>query len=179
MSLLPPPIHRSFLVLEVARNTSSRWQERRLGGGKRNVWEVARPTSWRWKEKRLGGGKTDVLWPSLAGARIALSNIIMELSVTVLAMKLQTIHMREKEITPSLNKIHINMRIMFMNSLLQDMMPSIIMIDHLHIDELISMRAPTKTLLEGEATLGKFIRKIHGNQSNRLLVVLSVCPRRH
>ena len=69
------------------------------------------------------------------------------------------------------------MRIMLMNSLLQDMMPSIIMTYRLHIDGLISMRAPTKTLLEGEATLGKFIRNIHGNQSNRLLVVLSVCHR--
>jgi len=101
----------------------------------------------------------------------------MELSVTALAMKLQTIRMREKEITLSLNIIHINMRIMLMNSLLQDMMPSIIMTYRLHIDELISMRAPTKTLLEGEATLGKFIRNIHGHQSNRLLVVLSVCHR--
>jgi hypothetical protein len=82
--------------------------------------------------------------------------------VSTLAMKLKTIRMREKEITLSLNRIHINMRIMSMNSLLQDMMPSIIMIDRLHLDELISMRAPTKTLLEGDATIGKFIRNIHG-----------------
>jgi hypothetical protein len=86
----------------------------------------------------------------------------MELNVSTLAMKLKTIRMREKEITLSLNRIHINMRIMSMNSLLQDMMPSIIMIDRLHLDELISMRAPTKTLLEGDATIGKFIRNIHG-----------------
>jgi hypothetical protein len=43
--------------LEVARETSWRWQERRLGGGKRDVLEVARETSWRWQERRLGGGK--------------------------------------------------------------------------------------------------------------------------
>jgi hypothetical protein len=69
-------------VLEVARVTSWRWQERRLGGGKsdvkryqlrrgcygsdtlgggkRDVLEVARETSWRWQERHLGGGKRDV-----------------------------------------------------------------------------------------------------------------------
>jgi hypothetical protein len=98
---------------------------------------------------------------SLVGSRIALPNAIMELNVSTLAMKLKTIRMREKEITLSLNRIHINMRIMSMNSLLQDMMPSIIMIDRLHLEELISMRAPIKTLLEGDTTIGKFIRNIH------------------
>jgi hypothetical protein len=58
--------------LEVARETSWTWQERRLGGGdvlKRDVLKVARATyleveretSWRWQERCLGGGKRDVL----------------------------------------------------------------------------------------------------------------------
>jgi hypothetical protein len=84
----------------------------------------------------------------------------MELNVSVLAMKLQTVRMREKEITLSLNRVHINLIIMSMNAPLQDMMPSIIMIDRLRLEELISMRAPIKILLEGDVTLGKFIRNI-------------------
>jgi hypothetical protein len=46
------PRRRKTDVLEVARETSWRWKERRLGGGKRDVLEVARETSWRWKERR-------------------------------------------------------------------------------------------------------------------------------
>jgi len=38
-------------LLEVERETSWRWQERRLGGGKRDVLEVTRETSWTWKER--------------------------------------------------------------------------------------------------------------------------------
>jgi hypothetical protein len=67
----------------VARATSLRWQERHIGGGKRDVLEVARETlrginsdvvsmgatlleveretSWRWQERCLVGGKRDVL----------------------------------------------------------------------------------------------------------------------
>jgi hypothetical protein len=67
----------------MARETSWRWQERRLGGGKSDILEVARATlrgissdvvamgatllevaratSWRWQERRLGGGKRDIL----------------------------------------------------------------------------------------------------------------------
>jgi hypothetical protein len=84
----------------------------------------------------------------------------MELNVSAMAMKLLTIHMREKEITLSLNKVRINMRIMSMNALLQYMMLSIIMASRLHLEEFISMRAPIKIFLEGDENLGKFINNI-------------------
>ena len=80
--------------------------------------------------------------------------------MSTLVMKLQTIHMREKEITLSLNKVRINMRIMSMNALLQYMMLSIIMASRLHLEEFISMRAPIKIFLEGDENLGKFINNI-------------------
>jgi hypothetical protein len=38
--------------------TSWRWQERRLGGGKRDILEVARETSWTWQELRGKGTLT-------------------------------------------------------------------------------------------------------------------------
>jgi hypothetical protein len=65
-----------------------------------------------------------------------------------------------KEITLSLNMVPINMRIMSMNSPLRYMMPSIIMTDSLHLEELISMRAPINICLEGDTTIDKFIRNI-------------------
>jgi hypothetical protein len=50
LTIQTPYIHRNTDVLEVARATSWRWQERHVGGGKRDILEVERETSWRWKE---------------------------------------------------------------------------------------------------------------------------------
>jgi hypothetical protein len=54
-------------LLDVARATLWRWQERRPGGGKSDILEVPTPTwllwerqSWRWKERRFKSGKSDV-----------------------------------------------------------------------------------------------------------------------
>jgi len=107
---------------------------------------------------------------------LTVPNAIMELNVFVSAMKLQNIRTREKEITLSLNKIRINMKIMSMNALLQDMMQSIIISDLFHIEQLVSMRAPIKILLEGDATRSKFIRNIHEpmifNSSSHIILSL-------
>jgi hypothetical protein len=107
---------------------------------------------------------------------LTVPNAIMELNVSVSAMKLQNIRTREKEITLSLNKIRINMKIMSMNALLQDMMQSIIISDLFHIEQLVSMRAPIKILLEGDATRSKFIRNIHEpmifNSSSHIILAL-------
>jgi hypothetical protein len=107
---------------------------------------------------------------------LTVPNAIMELNVSVSAMKLQNIRTREKEITLSLNKIRINMKIMSMNALLQDMMQSIIISDLFHIEQLVSMRAPIKILLEGYATRSKFIRNIHEpmifNSSSHIILAL-------
>ena len=107
---------------------------------------------------------------------LTVPNAIMELNVFVSAMKLQNIRTREKEITLSLNKIRINMKIMSMNALLQDMMQSIIISDLFHIEQLVSMRAPIKILLEGDATRSKFIRNIHEpmifNSSSHIILAL-------
>jgi hypothetical protein len=115
---------------------------------------------------------------------LTVPNAIMELNVSVLAMKLQNICMREKEITLSLNMIHINMKIMLMNALLQDMMQSIIITDLLHIEKLVSMRAPIKILLEGDATRSKLFRNIHepmifNCSSHIILALLLMVPLVH
>jgi len=47
-----------------------------------------------------------------------------------------------------------------MNAPMQNIMPSTIMIDCMCLEELISMRGPIKIRLEGDTTLGKFIRNI-------------------
>jgi hypothetical protein len=113
---------------------------------------------------------------SILSNDLTVPNAIMELNVSVSAMKLQNIRTREKEITLSLNKIRINMKIMSMNALLQDMMQSIIISDLFHIEQLVSMRAPIKILLEGYATRSKFIRNIHEpmifNSSSHIILAL-------
>jgi hypothetical protein len=61
LTVQTPYSRRERNILEVARETSWRFIDRHLIGGKIDDLEVGRAMSWRWKDRHLGGGKRDVL----------------------------------------------------------------------------------------------------------------------